>query len=304
MELVTGDNLAMVIPEISSERSQRIAPQILVALVDVITGGSASSSAQPVGIYRSGPEIVRYFMRNGYDDSYGAWSRVAHTEEKLREILSMDRGPERILALVENVVTPVDYVGREDRLQSGVDYLNQYLSFEGLELRWDGRRHRIFDVSRTTPAVAEAQRVVDELDFEACRLEFERAVSNLQDDPAAAITAASSTLESMAKTMLTRLGEALPSDQTVGPLVAAVMRRLGLAPENQDDQDIRRLLGGLANIVQAAGTLRTKYGSAHGRAEPLGPMRDLAELCVNGASAVALFLLHRYAEETRPSAEA
>ena len=279
---------------LGGEPPELIAPQIIVALLDVVTGGPAGGT--PVGIYRSGPLIVRFFRRNGYEDSYGSWSRVSHTEEKLDEIHRMENGRERILRLVEDAVNPADYVGWEDRLEAAVEYLNRYLRLDGLELRWDGRRHRLYEIAGTTAAVAEAQRAVDALDFEACKLEFERAVANLQGDPGAAITAASSTLESIAKTMLARMGEPLPSEQEVGPLVRAVLRRLDLAPEGQDDQDIRRMVGGLANVVQAVGAIRTKMGSAHGRGEGhVEPSRELAELCVNAASAVALFLLHRYA---------
>lgn len=252
-----------------------------------------------MGIYRSGPQIVRFFMRNGYDDYYdGTWSRVPHTEEKLREILRMEDGRERILSLVEDSVNPADYVRSGDRLAAAVEHLSEYLTVEGLELNWDGERHRLYKIAGTTAAVPEAQRVVDELDFEACKEEFNRAIANLQSDPAAAITAASSTLESIAKTMLARLGEPLPSDQAIGPLTRAVFQRLNLLPEAQDDQDVRRMLGALANVVQAIGTIRTKYGTAHGQGEGhVAPLRDLAELCVNSASAVALFLLHRYADQ-------
>jgi len=284
-----------------------IAPQIVVALEKVITGGSANSSAPPVGIYRSGPVIAEFFRRNGHHDTYsygsGTWSRVPHTQEMLEAIRQREDGRARILKLVEDSVNPADYVGHEAALQTAVSFLNGYLEVEDLELRWDGRRHRLVDLSGTTRAVTEAMRLVDQLDFDACRREFERAHASLKDDPAAAITAASSTLESIAKTMLARLGEPPPTDQSVGPLMHALLRRLQLLPDGQDDQDIRRLLGGLTNVTAAVGALRTKLGSAHGRGDDHPqPDRALAELCINSAAAVALFVLARHGELSRLTA--
>ena len=57
-------------------------------------------------------------------------------------------------------------------------------------------------------------------------------------------------------------------------------------------------MSGLANVVAGVGALRTKLGSAHGRANShIQPERDIAEFCTNAASSVGLFLLHRYAAE-------
>jgi hypothetical protein len=177
-----------------------------------------------------------------------------------------------------------------------VDHLNVYLKIEGLELRSDGKRHRLYDMAGTTAAVDEAQRVVDLLDFDGCKREFDRALTNLDNDPAASITAACSALESIAKTILLRLGEPIPSQQDVSKLVYAALARFKLVPDQQDDQDVKRVLGGLLNVVGSIGAFRTKLGTAHGRGDGhADPDRHMAELCVNSSSAVALFLLHQYA---------
>ena len=102
---------------LEGEPPRQIAPQIKVALLDAITGGAADGT--PVGIYRSGPIIVRFFRRNGYEDSYGGWARMSHTDEKLDEIHQMENGRERILGLVEDAVNPADYVGSEERQIGG-----------------------------------------------------------------------------------------------------------------------------------------------------------------------------------------
>jgi hypothetical protein len=98
-------------------RRTSLAPQILAALEEVITGGAANDPRPSVGIYRSATDIVRLFNRAGFRDSYESWSRVSHVTEKLDEIYRLPTGTENILRVVEEAVSPRDYVRNEDRLQ-------------------------------------------------------------------------------------------------------------------------------------------------------------------------------------------
>jgi hypothetical protein len=224
---------------------------------------------------------------------------VPHTREKLHEVVLGEDGRQAVLRLIEDAVNPADYVSREAELQAAVNFLNGYLAIEELELRWNGRKYVVSEGGTLAIGADEALRLVNELDFEACRREFDRARTSLAEDPASAITAASSTLESIAKTMLMRLDEPIPADQSMAPLIRALLNRLSLLPDGQDDEDVRRLLGGLANVAYAVGSLRTKMGSAHGRGDGhVEPDQPLAELCVNAASTAGVYLLKRFSELT------
>lgn len=102
-------------------------------------------------------------------------------------------------------------------------------------------------------------------DFSSIEAEFERAISQVDRDPHAAITAASAIIEALCKTYIETHGLEMPSKQTIGPLWKVVQHHLGLNvdPTLQDDQ--KRILQGLASIVDGVGAYRTHIGSAHGR---------------------------------------
>ena len=64
---------------------------VINALVEVITGGVGNDSAPPIGLYRSGTKIQRFFMSCGVDMSVGSMqSRTDATTDALRE--AMNRG--------------------------------------------------------------------------------------------------------------------------------------------------------------------------------------------------------------------
>jgi Abortive infection C-terminus len=57
----------------------------------------------------------------------------------------------------------------------------------------------------------------------------------------------------------------MPSKRTIGPLWKVVQQDLGLNVDPTLEGDQRRILGGLASIVDGVGAYRTHIGSAHGR---------------------------------------
>lgn len=109
------------------------------------------------------------------------------------------------------------------------------------------------------------QDVLRQGDFPGVDEEFKRAIDSVESDPAAALTAACAILEALFKIIITDDGLAMPSKQTVGPLWAIVRNHLEFDPGTKDDDDIKRILQGLASVVSGIGALRTHAGSAHGR---------------------------------------
>ncbi|WP_213765507.1 hypothetical protein [Caballeronia sp. dw_19] len=94
-------------------------------------------------------------------------------------------------------------------------------------------------------------------DFSSIEAEFDRAISQVDRDPHAAITAASAIIEALCKTYIEMHGLEIPSKQTIGPLWKSGQQHLGLNvdPTLQDDQ--KRILQGLASIVDGVGAYRT-----------------------------------------------
>ena len=83
-------------------------------------------------------------------------------------------------------------------------------------------------------------------------------------------------------------------------LYKATAKELNLAPEQHTEQVFRQILGGCSAIINGLGTLRNRLGDAHGKGPlPIKPSPRHAELAVNLAGTMALFLVQTY-EEIKP----
>lgn len=132
-------------------------------------------------------------------------------------------------------------------------------------------------------------------DLASVEAEFTRAVSQLDTDPHASITAASSIIEATCKCYIETHRLGMPSSQTISPLWRVVQAHLGLNLDRTLEEDQKRVLQGLASIVDGVGSLRTHIGSAHGRG--LQPPRvDVPEarLAVNAAHTLVTFIIERW----------
>lgn len=134
--------------------------------------------------------------------------------------------------------------------------------------------------------------------------EFDRAVSHVDNDPPAAVTAASAVLEALCKQYLQDNGIPLPTSQTLGPLWSLVSSHLGLSPKDVVGSDLKQILSGLSSIAAGVAALRTHKGSAHGHSKPvlsddqneriyqIAPRH--ARLAVHAAHTMATFILETW----------
>lgn len=128
--------------------------------------------------------------------------------------------------------------------------------------------------------------------YDSLKAEIERALTQVETDPAGALTAASASVESFCKIYLEENGLTLPKDQTIKPLWTEVSKSLGLDPARLEDNDLKKILGGLSSICDGIGALRTHAGSAHGRgllAYKVEPRH--ARLAIFAAHTLVLFAL-------------
>jgi len=87
----------------------------------------------------------------------------------------------------------------------------------------------------------------------------------------------------------------MPSDQSIKPLFKEVQRHLGLQAGSVEDQDINRMLGGLASVMDGIGSLRTHAGSAHGRGRHGYSLEARhARLAIHSAHTIANFILETW----------
>ncbi len=275
------------------EAQRKFSPQYIDELAECITGGAWFGEATPIGLYRSGTDIVRFFRSLGYDINSLEGSRVPFTQDLLNGINHKEDGFEQIVRITERLLDSRDYVMHEDKLENVVNHLNEYLKYDGFELTKIGTTYRLVEAGGTAPATEIFGSTT--LSLPNVKADFERALSSIESDPEGAITSACSTLESVTKSILDGLGKPYPKDQSIQPLVSATLRELTLAPDQYSEAEIKRILGGLVNIPAGIGVLRTKYGDAHGRGTQFVQLLPRhARLAVNAASTIGLFLLETY----------
>ena len=132
-------------------------------------------------------------------------------------------------------------------------------------------------------------------DLASIEAEFERAISQLERDPHAAITAASSIIEATCKCYIETFELEMPSSQTIVPLWRVVQAHLGLNIDRTLEDDEKRVLQGLSSIVDGIGALRTHIGSAHGRGlRPPTIAVPEGRLAVNAAHTLVTFIIERW----------
>ncbi|MCY4332428.1 MAG: abortive infection family protein [Cyanobacteria bacterium MAG CAR1_bin_15] len=139
-------------------------------------------------------------------------------------------------------------------------------------------------------------------DLYSVHTDLERALNQADLDPASAVTAASSMIESMCKVYLEERRIQLPTKQTIKPLWEKVSNSLGLDPSSKEDNDIKQVLSGLIAVVSGVGALRTHTGSAHGRGKMIYRLQPRhAWLVINASSTIVTFLLATDNEKTSES---
>jgi hypothetical protein len=148
----------------------------------------------------------------------------------------------------------------------------------------------LFTPSKTLADIIRAR------DLPAINAEFERAYANIVSDPPAALTAACAILEAVCREYIAAENLKLPADQSLHPLWKTVQNHLGLSPAGTHDDDLKKILGGLASIVDGVGAFRTHGGSAHGKDSKSVPIEPRhARLAVHAAHTVVTFLLETWA---------
>lgn len=274
----------------------KFSPQAILALTEAITGGAGVPSKAPVGIYRSGPALERFFAGANVDLAIGNLSRVPAVHELLRRINNQQYGDTVISAVVEQLLDPREYVGQEHKLQNVVEHLNKFLKLDGFRIIAVGDRYRMMSLGQNTQMTNQLREKAAALDLDSVTRDFDRALAKAEDDPESAVTSACSTVESVCKCILESLGKPLPAKKDIGPLVGAVQAQLALSPGRKDiDEDTRRILSGLVTLTGGIGALRTHGGDAHGRGKAV-PRLDarIARLAIHSASGLALFLLETW----------
>jgi hypothetical protein len=132
-------------------------------------------------------------------------------------------------------------------------------------------------------------------DLPALDQEFTQALSNVDQSPREAVSAASNILESLCKVYITERGLEMPSKQDLKPVWTVVRKDLGFDPSAVEDQDLQVILTGLLALVDGIGALRTHASSAHGAGKKQYKLEPRhARLAIHAAHTVTLFILESW----------
>lgn len=82
--------------------------------------------------YRSGPELVKFFNDLGFNDTYeqGFPSRHSFTDDKLKTLNNRNV----IDKVINKLFDPINFIDKEDRLNSLIIDFNKYLEFDGYQI--------------------------------------------------------------------------------------------------------------------------------------------------------------------------
>ncbi len=136
--------------------------------------------------------------------------------------------------------------------QMGIESLderNQRSALRALvdeDTREDPRLERLKAYLRSGIAPASPDLVAD-LNWVRVRTSWEEALEKVSDEPAAAIRAARTTLESVCKHICDERGQSYSGGGDLGDLYKAVQRCLSLGPDGTNEKIVRQLLRGRAD---------------------------------------------------------
>lgn len=271
-------------------------PQVITAITEVVTGGSGTGSAgKRYGTYRIGPRLETFFGGCNVELRIGNGSRVPTVRSALTA-LNQQRGLEQLRRIIEASVDSRDYVDRAEDHREALEYLNQMLGPDGYELRLSGSRYRLESISASSVMTRAVEEHAAALDYDSVQRDAERAIAQAETDSEGAITAACSMVESVCRCLLEEMGRPLPANKDISHLVAETQRYLNISPARSDiTPDMKQILGGLSNVANGIGALRTHAGSAHGR-DKATPRLDgrTARLAIHAASTLALFFIETW----------
>jgi hypothetical protein len=137
--------------------------------------------------------------------------------------------------------------------------------------------------------------IIRDRDLGSIEIEFQRAINTVNTDPPASVTAACAIIESLCKVYIEDENLEMPRKATIKNLWSVIQKDIGLTPKIVEDEDLARMLGGLASIIDGIGAIRTHAGSAHGRGRGsyhLAPRH--ARLAIHSAHTLVTFIIETW----------
>ena len=173
----------------------KVASKTIEALEKLITGDQVPSG-RALAPYRKGPDLIDYFNQHGEDDEYGQGfpSRRQYTQQRLAEL----NGKTVFKDVIENAVDPRNFFGSDFSVEEAVDYINQYLEYDGYKLTLESNKYRLASLDKDIIIIEHAILNNNALNIEFVREQISKCKSKIESsDYDGAITNSRSLLESV-----------------------------------------------------------------------------------------------------------
>ncbi len=149
-----------------------------------------------------------------------------------------------------------------------------------------------------TPADERMSEALKAYDADHVHQTWSKALERRANDPDGAVTLAKSLLETVCKHILDEARASYPNNTDLPGLYKLAAENLSLAPSQHTDRPGKKVLGNATAVVEGIGALRNLVGDAHGKGKATDiSSPELAELAVNLAGAVALFLVETWEKQ-------
>jgi hypothetical protein len=154
------------------------------------------------------------------------------------------------------------------------------------------------EIKGGSPSDSNVSETFQNLNSDIIHEAWRRALERRLDDPEGAITAARSLLETVCKHILDDQKIQYDKEASLPNLYHLTASTLNLAPGQQAQELMKKVLGNVTAVVDGLGALRNILGDAHGKSmNSPKPEAHHAELAVNLSGAIASFLINTW--ETR-----
>lgn len=124
------------------------------------------------------------------------------------------------------------------------------------------------------------------------REHIQKAMERAGTDPSGVLTSTRSLVESVCAHVLTAKGEPLLKEENLPAMFKRAAKTLGLTPESDGDENLRKMIQGCVTALDGLGCLRNDRGDGHGRPDghPEALNRE-ANLAICLAAGTSWFLL-------------
>ena len=270
----------------------KVARETIEALEKLITGNQIPSG-RPLAPYRSGPDLVDFFNQYDEDDEYGQGfpSRWIYTQHRLAKL----NGKTVFKDIIESAVDPRIFFGTDLSVDEAIDYINQYLEYDGYKLILESNKYRLTSLDKDIIRIEHAILNNNAPNIEFIREQTSKCKSKIElSDYDGAITNARSLLESVLQEIEFRItSNNQKYNGNVNQLYKRVQKLLNLDPNRKDISDsLKQLLRGIVTIVAGIASIRNSMSDAHARSYK--PSKHHAKLAVNSVYTICMFLLDSF----------